>query len=168
MQIGDQVLAAIVSGVVSLLVSVTVYWAADRKLRQERVSSARQIAQKFAEELLRHRLRLYPKAFEVTSSLGKGDSDDPALVTTYKNCLDDLRQWKTGEVELVISEFAEDRYYELIEKLKKNPGRGSLYNRDQVLRIFNARQRFRGALRRDLGLLKTASRMRIDLPEDES
>ena len=90
MQIGDQVLAAIVSGVVSLLVSVTVYWAADRKLRQERVSSARQIAQKFAEELLRHRLRLYPKAFEVTSSLGKGDSDDPALVTTYKNCLDDL------------------------------------------------------------------------------
>jgi hypothetical protein len=164
----EKLVAALIAGVVSLLVSLLTYWATERRIRHDRSSTARQIAQRFAEELLKHRLRLYPGAFVATTNLGKGSADDASLPEKYRVALDELRKWKTGEVEVVISEEAEDRFHELVERLKRNPGRGSVYNKDQVGLIFQARQKFRGALRRDLGLMRSASRMRLQLPEDDA
>ncbi|NBQ68714.1 MAG: hypothetical protein EBU46_07750 [Nitrosomonadaceae bacterium] len=78
---------------------------------------------------------------------------------------------KCGKVEKLKLSFQRmrkiDRYYDLIERLKKNPGRKEKYSIDQLEAIWNARQRFCGSLRRDLGLLRNASRMRLQLPEDE-
>jgi hypothetical protein len=163
----EKLLAALIAGIISVVVSMLGYWAAERKLRHERQSGARQMAGKFAEELLKHRLRLYPGAFVATAELGKGSADDEALPAKFRQCGEELRKWKTGEVEVVISEEAENRYHELLERLKKNPARRHLYHKDQVDLIFQARQKFRGALRRDLGLMRAASRMRLQLPEDD-
>ena len=163
----EKLLSAVIAGGISLVISFLTYIATERRLKHERSSATRQIAQKFAEELLKHRLRLYPGAFVATSSLGKGNADDDGLPEKFKASLDELRKWKTGEVEVVISEDAENCYYELIERPKRSPGRQNLYNRDQLNGIYHARQKFRGALRRDLGLLKAASRLRLHLPEDD-
>lgn len=163
----EKLVSALVAGAVSLLVSVLTYWATERRLRHDQSSAARQMAQRFAEELLKHRLRLYPGAFVATSTVGKGSADDDGLPEKYRSALEDLRKWKTGEVEVVISEEAEDKFHELVERLKRNPGRGSRYNKDQIDLIFQARQKFRGYLRRDIGLMRSASRMRLNLPEDD-
>ena len=159
----DALLSAVVAAAVSLLVSAVAYLASARKLRSERQAHERVIAQKFAEELLRHRLRLYPKAFVITGRLGIGDSEDEDLVARFQQIKIDLQAWKIGEVECIMSVGAEDAYQELIERVKRNPERGTKYSKDQLSKLYVLRQTFRGALRRDLGLLHSSARLRLDL-----
>jgi hypothetical protein len=54
---------------------------------------------------------------------------------------------------LCISEYSLARFYDLIDVLKRHPGMGDEYTDAQMRNTWAARNRFRGALRVDLGLL---------------
>jgi hypothetical protein len=150
----DPVLTAIIAGGVSITASIITYVSARRQIRSQRETIERQLTHKFTERLYELRLSHYPLAFEITEPLGKLKSAQPdQLPARFGEILDRLKKWKSGEVNLVLSDYATDMFYTLERRLKRNPGNGKTYSEEQLDAIWDARQRFRGALRRDVGLL---------------
>ena len=117
-------------------------------MRLEREKLERQLEHQFTERLYNLRLQYYPEAFRITERLGK----EVSLQTTREIDVQ-LKDWKAAEVNLVISNKAQQEFYKLREMLKKNPEQGDKYSEQQVSKIWRARNRLRGELRRDLGLL---------------
>ena len=101
------------------------------------------------------RLSLYPEAFEITTQAGKVyDRPIAEVVKAHNEIADSLKKWRNSEVMLVISDFALERSYDLERELRKNPDKPkSHFSEEQWRRMWGKRQKFRHALRKDLGLL---------------
>jgi hypothetical protein len=148
------IITALIAGSISLIVSVITYVTTKRQMALEREKLERQLKRKFTERLYDLRLQHYAKAFEITENLGKGELTATAgLQSQHIAIRDQLKNWKSGEVNLIISDKALEEFYELLRALKKNPEKGTVYSNTQIDNLWRARNKLRGALRFDLGLL---------------
>lgn len=143
-----EVMSALIAGVVSILVSLVSYFSVLRQIKNNRIAIERQLERQLTEKLYNLRIAKYPEAFTITAKLGKDDS-----AQTLRNIQTSLSEWKSGEVGLILSQKAKKAYYELNETIKKKPEKDGKFSSDQLQKIWKLRNRFRGELRRDLGLL---------------
>ena len=140
--------SAIIAGGVSLISAFATYYTTKWKTSKE-------LDGVFASRLHDLRLSEYPRAFNLTESLGKRyELSHEDATTKWLEMIAELRTWKGGVASLVMSEQSLDWYYKLNEALKATPAKGSYFNEQQVERIFNARTQFRLSLRKDIGLKK--------------
>jgi hypothetical protein len=148
MLLSDALLTALIAGGISILISLLTHFTTVRQMRSEREKLERQLEHQFTERLYNLRLQYYPEAFRITERLGK-----EMTVSALRDIDTQLKNWKAAEVNLVISNKAQQAFYRLRDLLKKNPEQSDMYSEQQVGNIWRARNRFRGELRRDLGLL---------------
>lgn len=143
-----EIVSALIAGFVSVIVSILAYVAIVRQAKIDRINVERHLERQLTERLYNLRLEYYPSAFKITEKLGKDNT-----VEVIKNIRKALSEWKSGEVGLILSYKARQSFYELNEAIKKNPEKSNSYSNDQIQKIWKLRNRFRGELRRDLGLL---------------
>lgn len=150
----NSVTATLIAGGVSITTAFVTFFATW-------LNTKRQIQNKFHDRLHEIRLKEYPPAFDATDSLGKRISDAPTdLPALYHNFGNQLKMWKSGTAALVVSNEALNEYWELASSLKGNLAKGDRYSDQQLERIWNARCRFRDALRVDIGLESEKSNQR--------
>jgi hypothetical protein len=154
MQLSDEVVSALIAGGVSLLVSLITYLTTKRQMSLEREKLERQLKRQFTERLYDLRLQYYPEAFRITEGLHRSRTDaEEDLFSYFQSIREQLKRWKAGEASFILSDAALEAFYELQRVLKKNPEKGVVYSETQIDNIWRARNRLRGALRGDLGLL---------------
>lgn len=154
MELNDKILTALIAGGVSLVVAIITYLSTIGKIRSERRNLEKQIKTKFTERLYELRLKNYPIVFEITDKLGKKKAFDAEIIPEkYKQIEKQLRDWKSGEVGLILSETSLEIYYELLKAFKAKMALGNKYNDEQLQRFYNIRTEFRNSLRKDIGLL---------------
>ncbi|MBV6402512.1 MAG: hypothetical protein CNIPEHKO_02824 [Anaerolineales bacterium] len=144
----NEVISALIAGVVSLIVSLLTFLLTTKQMRLEREKLERQLERQLTERLYNLRLASYPEAFRITEPLGKKSG-----LADVRSISNRLRNWKAAEVSLVLSYRARQAFYDLQEVLKKNPETKSGFSDVQIQKIWHLRNRFRGELRRDLGLM---------------
>lgn len=151
----DPYIAAGIAALVSIFVSLVGFVSARYQLRAQLDRLEREIEARRAEKLNELRLKHYPKFFEISSSFTRPGLSGQARVDAYRSARDAIRSWRSGEPMLILSNYAIERIYELERALKANPenGRSMEYSQEQINKVWRSRQRVRGALRRDLGLL---------------
>ena len=145
MEVNEAVLTAFIAGGVSIIV-----------VKAENTMLEKQIQTKFLEKLYELRLKNYPKAFELTDTLGKKkgiNMQEVEIPFQYKKLEKELRAWKSGVSSLILSERSLDAYYELINSFKAQLALGDKYNDEQLLRFYKARTKFRNELRKDIGFM---------------
>ncbi len=150
----SRVEAAIIAGIVSVIVSLIAYIVGILKIRNERLMLEKKLNRNLTEKLYSIRLDAYPEGFEITADIGKfaGRSDEEVsteIIKTRKA----LKSWSRKKVSFLLSEKALDAFYKLDQALKKNPGDNTTYTAQQRTKIWEARNRFRSSLREDVGLL---------------
>jgi len=149
----EKIVTAIIAASVSLVVSLFGALGTWRQLVAQREKLEREIDVRRSEKLYEIRLRVYPKFFEITRVLmGASDVD---RYSTYKTVRNELKVWRGGEPMLVLSKVALEATYALEVALRANPENGATrqYSQEQIAKVWKLRQRARGALRRDIGLL---------------
>lgn len=156
MGVNEAVLTAFIAGGVSIIVAIITYISTVRKVKAENTMLEKQIQTKFLEKLYELRLKNYPKAFELTDTLGKKkgiNMQEVEIPFQYKKLEKELRAWKSGVSSLILSERSLDAYYELINSFKAQLALGDKYNDEQLQRFYKARTKFRNELRKDIGLM---------------
>lgn len=148
----DKIISAIISGAVAFVGFVVTYFITIRKSRQDFNLFEKEQSRKYGEKLYDLRLKHYGLAFELTDRMGKpmGLSEEE-LPKTYLEIVEKLRDWKKGEVNLVLSDRSIDCYYDLIDVVDYDEEK---YSEGQKDVIWKARDNFRRSLRQDLGLLR--------------
>ena len=143
---------ALISGLVSLVVA---YFTARYKFNHDRRIVDDQLNQRHLERIYGIRLDTYGRAFDITEPIRRMPVEKGGI--NSREQLLDVRQqlweWKTGQVNLVMSKKTLDRFYELSAILKKpcENSRDNVYSDLQIDNIMNARNSFRSQLRVDLG-----------------
>ncbi len=143
-----ELISALIAGVVSLIVSLIAYITSIRSIKMEREKLERQLERQFTDRLYNLRLDNYPEAFRITESLGKNNT----LVQTQE-ISKQIKNWKAGEVSLILSNRARQSFYNMQEAINKQPETNKGFSEQQSFKIWKLRNLFRGELRRDLGLL---------------
>ena len=154
-ELTDKVIAAVVAALVSLVVSLVSYYAARQRLQASESQFDRQLARELALKLYDLRLVLYGPAFDITERIHRrtsrgylGDPQDLGLIQK------DLRDWRKGQVSLIISGPTLGAFRALDEALGKNPGgvegNPHAYTADQADKLLQLRSEFRRSLRQDI------------------
>jgi hypothetical protein len=160
MNLNDKVVTTIIAGGISTIGFVLTYYAARRKTRQELELFDRKLSNNYVEKLYELRIKHYGKAFEITDLVGKKiDKTLGELPYCHQEVLKEIRAWKSGEVNLVISEEALLLFYTLIEHLQLSVDAEGIYTEVQLKELWNVRTNFRVALRSDLGLLHSVNEL---------
>ena len=146
----SEITAALIAGIVSLIVSLFAGLITISQAKMERAKLERQLERQLTERLYGIRLEHYPRAFQITANLGKGNSFEQ-----IQEIRGQLKEWESAEVSMIISQRAKQAYYNLLEAIKKNPEKGTIYGDEQLSKIWRLRNLFRGELRQDLGFLFT-------------
>ena len=154
-ELTDKVIAAAIAAIVSLVVSLVSYYAAKQRLQASESQFDRQLARELALKLYDLRLVLYGPAFDITERLrrraGEGYLGDPQDLGLIQK---DLRDWRKGQVSLIISGPTLGAFRALDEALGKNPGGVGgdqhLYTAEQAEKVLQLRNDFRRSLRRDI------------------
>lgn len=138
--------AALVAGCVSLITAIVTYLSTKWKTEKDLEGA-------FASRLQQLRLEHYPKAFELTEKLGKrGVNSIEVASKMWLDIVSDLRSWKAGIPSLIMSREAMEAYYLINEAMKAPFAKGSHFGDQQISRISDARDLFRNALRKDIGI----------------
>jgi len=147
--------SALIAGIVSLIGPLVTYLTVKRQLSAQRERIEREHQSKFLANAYDLRLKLYPKAFEVTERAGKFYGLKRAeIISEHNKIADELRAWRNSEVILVISDYALECSYRLERELKKKPSEPKAnFSDEQKRRMWGLRQKFRRSLREDLNLL---------------
>jgi hypothetical protein len=165
MQLADEVVAALIAAGVSIIASLVTYFTTKHQMSLERENLAKQLAlerekletqlkRQFTDRLYDLRLQCYPDAFQITEGLSQvSKMAEEDLYAFYQSVKEQLKTWKEKDANLLLSDDALKMFYELRKALGKNPERGAVYSDAQKEKIWRARNRFRAALRGDLGLL---------------
>lgn len=160
MNFNDKVVTTLIAGGVSSVGFVLTYFAAKRKSQQVLKLSDRELSNKYVEKLYELRIKHYGRAFEITDLLGKQfENSKTEVLLHHESCLQSLRDWKKGEVNLVISEEALMAYYKILKALQELPDSGGEFSKKQLESIWECRNLFRKSLRQDLGLLHSQKGM---------
>jgi len=154
MNLNDKILTTVIAGGISTVGFVLTYFTTRRKNKQEVDFFERRLSNSYVEKLYELRIKHYGKAFEITDLVGKKiDKTLGELPFCHDGVLRDIREWKRGEVNLVISEEALLSYYSFIKELQISKEAEGGYTNEQLDKMWKARTAFRVALRLDLGLL---------------
>ena len=143
----DDIRAALIAAMVSLVVT----WLTVRAQRKE---LERSIQNQFTDKLYLLRIEHYPIAFNLTEEIQH--RPDPQKIVDRKELQRinrELFSWKSGVTSLIISEHSLKCFYDLRDALEMGYGENQMFTKDQVNRIFSARDKFRKSLREDIGLL---------------
>jgi hypothetical protein len=138
--------AALIAGGVSLATALITYFSTKWKTQKDLEGA-------FASRLQQLRLDHYPKAFEITERLGKrGNWSMEDASTMWLNLIVELRIWKSGIPALIMSNQTLSAYYAINEAMKASFAKGSHFGEQQIDRIIISRDKFRKALRKDIGV----------------
>lgn len=151
----SKVTSALIAGGVSFLIAIISYITTVFKVKHDNKKLELELKNKYTEKIYERRLALYPEAFVITDKLGKNIDKikEEKIPSLYLGIEKELRKWKSGEVNLILSESSINAYYTLLKCFKSNPALGSRYNKDQYDRFYSSRTKFRNCLREDIGLL---------------
>ena len=143
----DQILPAIIAGIVALTVSIVSSWLTNRSTAKKLSLESMQLRQ---DRLLDLRLQSYPRAFAITGRMRfrKGDKSKPEELGTVA---DDLREWWVGTAAALLSSSSVETYYTFQVAIKRCI---NFSNRDvaEYQRLYQANSEFRRQLRKDIGL----------------
>ncbi len=157
MYIPIEIGAALIAGVVALIVSIITHYttvsATKRQLVLEREKLEKSIRQPYIERLYDLRVKCYAEVFMITEKLKRYSATEENLQLHFRSVREELKEWKATEASFVMSDGALKMFYALRKELKKNPEKETLYSDTQLENIWRARNRFRGALRDDVKLL---------------
>jgi len=145
---------AVLTGGISVFVSIVTSLATVFVAMSRASSQRRQTDRRLTERLYWKRLSVYQDAFIITNDIGKiGDRESKMIVGHHKDVLRRLAKWESEQASLVLSEKSLQSFYFLTDALKKNPSEKNQFSREQILKLWQARNSFRGSLRADVGLL---------------
>jgi hypothetical protein len=144
--------SAIIAAITSLIISTFSVYLSFRNQIQQKEQFDKNQKRALTNKLYELRLENYPKAFSITEWLqkSKGNNLDPKNALKV---LEDLKEWKTGTISLIMSKVSVDKFYELRDALSKQPALGNSYSNEQIEKIWILRNQFRRSLRKDIGLL---------------
>lgn len=143
---------ALIAAITSLLISlITLFqFLKNKSFQEQQFIKANNRA--FTSKLYDLRLEHYPKAFEILDALykEKGGIIDHVKV---KNIAEQLIGWKTGVINLILSNEAHKSYFTLRDAMFKKPGDKDGYSLEQIEKITKYSKEFRRQLRRDVGFM---------------
>jgi hypothetical protein len=102
------------------------------------------------------RLEIYPEAISITDGLRKARMVAPeeSLSEEYfKAIVSKLDEWHGAKAFLLLSRNAIDTLYSLRKVLREKPEMNGKYSKEQLERIWRAKNAFRSALRSDIQFL---------------
>jgi hypothetical protein len=150
----ENVQVALLAGIVSLFVTSIGLLSSFLIQRMQSRDAERQIRTEAATKLLSLRLEHYPRAFDITEKIQRRKK--PERIIPRQELLDiskELYEWKTGIVNLILSQESIDAFYNLRESLGMGYAQKDAFSSEQVEKIMSARDEFRKSLRRDVGFL---------------
>jgi 6-pyruvoyl-tetrahydropterin synthase len=157
----EHLVAALIAGGVSLLVSGIGFLAALMQVRSNIRRVERELQHAYTNRLYDQRMKHYPEGFRIAGRIMQRRK--PALLDppeTLGSIRDQLNEWAEGEAGLYLSGEALRAYWGLRDALSKKPGLGDQYAPEQAEKIWQARVAFRKQLRRDMGNLYGADQER--------
>jgi len=157
----NEILIAYIAAIASLIVSIVTYFQShieQKRLREEFEKSQKRTS---TIKILELRLEHYPRAFEITQMLNKikGDNFDPDNV---KKILKEINKWRSGILRLIISDDSQDVLFELLNALRSNPANNGSYSKEQADKIWEARNKLRNKLRKDIGILHSEDENKLN------
>jgi hypothetical protein len=161
----DAAFTALIAAFVSLLASLATYVAAMRSLKHQSKMQDRELGRRFTEKLYELRLASYPKAFFITDQLRSeyvfGEILSPDFL---RKVLEDLLEWNKSSAGFLLSADSLKAYYAIRKMLSAVPEHTDKYSSTQRKSIWNCKNLFRAALKRDLDLLYVEE----EAPEDRN
>ena len=146
--------AALVAGLVSLVVGALTYFATLRGLMNQREMQERSREHNLSLKLIDLRLAAYPEAFEITDDL-RGEflfrpdlSWEDLQVVSQK-----LADWHKRRAAFILSAEAISAWYAIRGALSPRPDSRGHIAADARNKVWEAKNKFRSALRKDLQLL---------------
>ena len=151
----DQVQAALIAGIVSLVVSLLTLWSQRRKVTSEETRHARDHQRRLTERLLDLRLTAYRKAFGITHDLtGQFLLADRGVSREHlAKVKESLVEWQRTDGAFLFTKLSLQTYRDLVRALSDEPREDGIFSRKQRDHIWRCKNRFRGALKSDLKLL---------------
>lgn len=150
----EKVLIAVISGTISLLVSFIAYLVARKRMQHENKKLMREIETSYSHKLYEQRVALYPKGYAIAGKVLRRKK--PQLIPDVKDLeyiRFELNAWVEKEAGLFLSVKAIKAYWQFRNQLYKNPARHDGWTEEQAESLMEARDKFRKALREDLGNL---------------
>jgi hypothetical protein len=159
------VIAALVAGIVSVVIGVLTFYATTRGFENQRKMQERSQEHALSLKLMDLRLTAYPEAFEISDELSGDILFAPDLTQRQlDSVLDKLATWNKKRAGFILSTESIRAWYGIRSTLKLKPGTDGLYSEDTRRKIWEAKNKFRGVLRDDLALLYLDE----DLPSPDS
>ncbi len=152
----ESIQVALIVGAVSLMGSTIGLLTSFFAQRMQSKEAEKQIRVEAASKLLALRLEHYPKAFDISEKIQRRKK--PQRIMSREELLkisNELSSWKTGVVNIILSQETLDCFYELRETLGMGYAEKDAFSIQQVEKIISAKDEFRKALRRDVGFLYT-------------
>jgi hypothetical protein len=147
-------LTAIIASGVSLLVATVSFWANSYSTKMEHAKFKVTMQRRFTEKLYEKRMEKYPKGFDITDMLRSDILWGKHVNLTYlKSVSTELIKWYNAEAGFFLSKEALKTYYHLREVLMKEPKTGEHYSKEELQKIWAAKNAFRQQLRADVNLL---------------
>jgi hypothetical protein len=114
----------------------------------------RALQRRFTERLYDLRVQCYPRAFEITGGI-TSEQLHPANTTPehLRNVRSELLAWNRTAARLAMSEPSVRAVYRLRDALAMEPVAGERFSREELDRLWHAKNELRDSLRRDVGLL---------------
>lgn len=154
MEFSDTTIVAIISGSISLFVSLIGVFTNAYQNFISKKKLEYEIKNKYTNTLYEKRMALYPTAFKLSSGIKKLNSEAKIIPQEQQvKILRQLNAWVENDAGLFLSKEVIDSYYKLRKALGNNPGDGTSYTDIQVEKLWNARNEFRAALRYDISNL---------------
>jgi len=150
----ENVQVALIAGIVSMIVTTIGLLSSFFIQRMQSQEAEKQIRNEAASRLLALRLEHYPKAFDISEKIQRRKK--PQRIMSREELLKistELYEWKTGIVNLILSQETLDCFYELRETLGMGYAEKDAFSFQQVEKIISAKDEFRKSLRRDVGFL---------------
>ena len=149
--IDEKIMIALISGIISLLVSLVSIFVLNRKFKHDLALKEKEMLNNHQEKLYNMRLDSYQQAFCITEELGKKrGKSDLEIKEHIQKILSEITSWKKGIPNLILSDKALTSYYKLYDNLKVNSAFSDKYSDKQIENIWNARNQFRKELRNDI------------------
>ena len=151
----EQFSTALIASAISMLAILISSAINSREIKQQDKDTQKQLNRAMTQKLYDLRIKLYPKAFEITEALKQ--YKPPKFANTKEetdHILKLLMEWKTGEVSLALSSTSLYFFGRLRKNLRRTPaGTDGFFSREQAQSIHRAKVVFRRSLRRDVGFL---------------
>ena len=154
MDIPIPIASALIAAIVSIAGGFLTYLATSRTLASQQRLQERQLGRRLTERLYELRLEAYPRAFEITDKLRGEYIFSPDLGREHLlKVLEELYEWHRTKAGFVLSNDSTKAWYAIRGTLSMKPDAGNDFSEERRGAIWEAKNRFRGALRADVNLL---------------